>query len=115
MAENDLIPRTTEFSKKVIRFFKNVRWTIESDIVRKQVIRSATSIGANLIEAKYASTRKEFIQYNHIALRSSGETSYWLELFSEMDTSGHLNDIKMECVELSKILSAILIKTKSKS
>lgn len=61
--------------------------------IAKQFIRSSTSIGANIAEAKYAESRKDFIHKLNIALKEAVETKYWLELLSD------------ECTEYSKIVN----------
>ncbi len=87
-----------------------------SDIIARQLLRSATSICANYIEAQAASSRKDFTNYIHIALKSANESKYWLALLRdleklEMKTTTSLLD---ELEEISNILGASLLKLKGR-
>jgi len=90
---------------------KRVYWTVSD-----QLIRSATSIGANIIEGKSASSKKDFIRYYEIALKSANETKYWLGLMRDaLDTDkSEINKLLKETTELAKILAASLITMKGK-
>lgn len=77
---------------------KKVYWVISN-----QLLRSSTSIGANIIEAKASSSRKEFIRYYHIALKSAHESNYWLNLLKVT-----INDNNLEIVALIKELDEII-------
>lgn len=83
--KSDLRIRTYRFSIKIIKFLetlpeKRVYWVISD-----QLLRSATSIGANIIEAKSASSRRDFIKFYEISLKSANETIYWLGLLERCD------------------------------
>jgi len=83
-------------------------------VLGDQLLRSITSIGANVIEAQASSSRKEFTHYFQIALKSANESKYWLKLLaqtfeSQKDT---INVIYNEVVEISKILGASIITLK---
>ena len=76
-------------------------------VLSKQILRSGTSIGANLAEAECAFSRKDFIAKMYIALKECSETRYWLELLHE---TGYLSDAEFnsmydDCQELMRILS----------
>ena len=80
-------------------------------VICKQLVRSGTSIGANVIEAQHSLTRKGFENYYRIALRSANETRYWLELIDRSDVSDNSLDMLIsENEQLTKILAAIIIK-----
>lgn len=74
----------------------------------KQILRSGTSIGANITEAVYGSSRKDFISKLYIALKESAETLYWLELLYKCDyiPSNLYQSLAQDCEELRKILSS---------
>ena len=74
----------------------------------KQLLRSGTSIGANLAEAECAISRKDFLAKVYIALKESAETKYWLELLHETDILSDMEfqSIYEDCEELRRILSA---------
>lgn len=79
-------------------------------------MRSATSIGANMVEGGAGSTNKDFINFMHISLKSSNETKYWLCLIKEtLEVNiDKANELIVEANELSKIIASIIINTKNK-
>lgn len=108
--------RSYNFSKNVIEFvatFPNGRiyW-----IISDQLLRSATSIGANIIEAQAASSKKDFIKFFQIALKSANETHYWLSLLKETTKVDKDQVLKLlnEVNELAKMLGASLLTMKGK-
>jgi len=78
-----------------------------------QLIRSATSIGANVIEGKAGSSRKDWKNFLVIALKSANETKYWLCLIRETIEvdNNKVNELIKEADELSKIIAAIIVKS----
>lgn len=108
----NLEDRTLEFSKQIIRFCKTLpKETINFKLI-DQLIRSATSIGANYREANDALGKKDFAHRIRIARKEAKETSYWLELIKEANPqfAEQSNTLLKECVELRNILSAIIKK-----
>ncbi len=85
-------------------------------ILSGQLLRSATSIGANIIEGKGASSRKDFINYYHIALKSANETAYWMALLKDgLDENGsELDTLRTETDEITRIIAASVITLKAK-
>ena len=77
-------------------------------ILSKQILRSGTSIGANLAEAEYAISRKDFLSTQYIALKECSETRYWLDLLYEADylDKKSYESIITDCDELIRMLSA---------
>ncbi|MEK9209051.1 MAG: four helix bundle protein [Patescibacteria group bacterium] len=110
----DIKERAFEFSIDIIKLAsefpnKKTYW-----IISNQLIRSATSIGANIIEAQGSSSKKEFINFYHIALKSSKETVYWLRLLKEsgLVSKDKVSKFIIECTEISKILTASILTMK---
>ena len=112
----DIKVRAYRFSIAVIRFLetlpeRKIYWTISD-----QLLRAAVSIGANIIEAKSSSSKKEFVRYFEIALKSANETKYWLGLLRDVTeaekakTTGLLAEVK----ELSNMLAASILTMKNK-
>lgn len=99
---------------KVIERFDQKRLSIK--IISDQLIRAATSIGANIIEAKGSSSKKEFVNYFHIALKSAQETKYWLAYLKELLPADRdeLKDLIWEAEEITKIISASILTMKGK-
>ncbi|MBI4994643.1 four helix bundle protein [Candidatus Peregrinibacteria bacterium] len=110
------VQRAIKFSINVLNFCRNIRskplfWSIAD-----QLIRSSTSIGANIVEARASSSRLDYIKYFHIALKSGNETKYWLILIQETSPE-HKNQTDIlykEADELTKILAASLLTLKGK-
>ena len=91
---------------------KGKRWDSLSLVIVRQLMRSALSIGANVVEAKNSSTRLEFKRYYEIALKSSNESKYWISLLRDgFDVHDvEFNEILREADELSKILGSSVLK-----
>ena len=77
-------------------------------VLSKQLLRSGTSIGANLAESECAISRKDFLSKIYIALKECNETLYWLDLLHDTDYLSHAEyaSIWSDCEEIKKILSA---------
>jgi four helix bundle protein len=107
----DLEDRTLKFSTDVIKLVKNYKQEYLKSIV-EQVIRSATSVGANYIEANDALGKKDFLMRLRISRKECKETIYWLKILAanvNADTK-QLNALIDEAVEIRNILSAIISK-----
>ena len=111
----DLIERSYEYSKAIVLFIKRSDFKRSYYPVIDQLLRSATSVGANIIEAKSGNSRKNLINYFSIALRSANETRYWLRLIRdtfEID----INEIELlleESDELARILAKSILTLKN--
>lgn len=79
MPENKLLSLSLDFSVSIVNLVDNMT-APKSSYMTDQLARAGTSIGANIYEAQYAQSRKDFIAKLEIALKESNETSYWLEL-----------------------------------
>ncbi len=86
-------------------------------IISDQLIRSATSIGANLIEAKASSSRLEYKKFYEIALKSANESVYWLSLLRDSGLANirDINPLLAELNEIANMLGAGVIRLKSKT
>lgn len=82
--------------------------------VFNQLLRSATSVGANVAEGKSGSSKNDFLKFQIIALKSANETKYWLRLIREtlLVNEKRFDDLINEIDEISKILATIIIKNK---
>jgi four helix bundle protein len=111
----DLEERTFQFTKNVCQFTKRLKKTISNIEYIKQVIRSSGSVGANYIEANESLSRKDFIMRIRISRKESKESAYWLRLLIETNESDIEDEgmkLYSEAIELKKILSSILLKSK---
>lgn len=77
-------------------------------VLSKQILRSGTSIGANLAEGECASSEKDFLNKLYIALKECNETIYWLELLHETDyiDSQQYSQLSEQCLEIKRMLSS---------
>jgi four helix bundle protein len=110
--------RTLEFSVRVVKFcgFLN-RQGYESRDLAKQLIRSGTSIGANVEEAQAAQSKADFLSKMRIALKEARETRYWLRVIiaSNLVPEARLVALLNEANELSNIIGSIIVKTQNNS
>jgi four helix bundle protein len=112
----DIRDRTFQFAVRIVRLCEHldaqpgVRRT-----VGHQLLRSGSSIGANLEEAKAGHSRADFIAKNEIALKEARETHYWLRLIAEtaLIPADRLHDLKQECHEIISILTTIVRSTRN--
>jgi len=114
--KKNFIKRLIRFSIRVIKLGekmkqKRIFWSIID-----QLIRSATSIGANVIEAKSSSSRKDYLKFFEIALKSANETKYWLILTKEIVTefTQEAENLLKEVDEISKIIGSSVLTLKGK-
>ena len=115
MEQNDLSKRLFTFSVKTIKLLRTLPYETEYKVIRYQLIKSATSTGANYEEAQAASSKADFHNKVKIALKEMMESRYWLKIIKEItDTkvTDDLNFLISESDELNKILGAIALKTK---
>ena len=115
--KSDLKQRCFKFSLDIIAFVDSLPNKRSAWIIADQLIRAATSIGANLIEARASSSRLEFKKFYEIALKSGNETIYWLELLrdSRLGNENSINILLKEATEISNMLGAGVIKLKNKN
>lgn len=89
MAESVLRDKAKEFAKQIVYICKDIKANQRESVLTNQLLRSGTSIGANLHEAQYAQGTKDFISKLEIAQKECFEAEYWLELLSE---TGYISD-----------------------
>ena len=114
--KGDLKQRSYRFALEIIRLMEKLPKDMASIVMAKQVLRSATSIGANIIEAKSASSRKDFINFYNYALKSANETKFWLLLLQDAGKANvaDAQPIIQESYELANMLAASIITFKNK-
>ena len=111
---NNIRQKSLLFAKRIVFASRHLRDVKGEYILTKQLVRSGTSIGANVAEAQYGSSRKDFLNKHYIALKECAETLYWLELLHMCDyfTDYEYDSLYRDCEELRKMLSAITKTTK---
>ena len=103
MVDSPLLIKSKTFALEIIRVCNEIKRTQKESILTNQLVRSGTSIGANIREAFYAHGKADFVAKLQIALKECSESEYWLELLIE---SGYYGDksILDRCVEIKRIL-----------
>ena len=116
-SDNTARAKSKRFAVRVIRLYQYLVDTKKEFVLSKQMLRSGTSIGANLAEAECAISRNEFIAKVYISLKECAETLYWLELLHETDylSSSEFKSISADCIELRKMLSSTTKTMKAKN
>src|SRR3989344_2189557 len=114
--KTNLRARTYGFSLSMIKFISSLTNDRTRQIISNQLLRSATSIGANIIEAKSSSSKKDFIKFYDIALKSANETKYWLCLLRDSKLIDNTEIIQLinEVHEISKMIGSSLLTLKGK-
>lgn len=109
--------RCFNFSIQILRLSTPLRTKRINWEILDQLIRSATSIGANVVEGGNSTSKKEFINYFQIALKSASETLYWLALLRELNSQRNkeIDSLIDECSQIKKLISTIILNTKSNS
>lgn len=116
LKSSDLNLRSYSFSLDIIKFINSLPNTRAFFSLGDQLLRSGTSIGANIREAKASSSRKDFINFYQIALKSANETIYWLSLLKDSYPAlgNDCSNLIIEAKEISSMLGKSLITLKSK-
>ena len=107
--------KSKAFAVRIIRLYQYLCSEKREFVISKQLLRSGTSIGANLAEADYAISRSDFLSKLYISLKETSETLYWLDLLYQTDylTAEQYESIRHDAEELRKILSSSTKTTKS--
>lgn len=110
----DIKERTYKYSLEIINFVNKLSKNTVNQILIKQLIRSATSTGANIIEGQAGCSKKDFINYYIIALKSANESVYWLNLIRDTNPASvhKAKELVKETEEIAKILAKIIINCK---
>lgn len=108
--ENIIVDKSKAFAIRIVKLSQYLSLDKKEYVLSKQVLRSGTSIGANVKEAIRAQSKADFISKMSIALKEASEAEYWLELLHETGyiTENQFNSIIPECVEVIKIITSII-------
>jgi four helix bundle protein len=114
--KEEFLKRLIRFSVQIVKFAEKLRKERILWSVVDQLVRSSTSIGANVIEAKSASSKRDYIHYFEIALKSANETKYWLTVIKETmpDFKEETNKLLREASEISNIIASGILTMKGR-
>ena len=110
MSDNAILAKSKTFAVRIIKLYQHLCLQSNEYVMSKQLLRSGTSIGANVREAVNAYSKKEFAAKMSISLKEASESAYWLELLYETDylTKAQFDSIYADNEELIKLLTSIV-------
>ena len=108
--DNIIVTKSFAFAVRIVKFYR-LLYERKEFVIAKQILRSGTSVGANIREAHNAATKKDFVYKLTISQKETDETKYWLELLfkSEIITEKEFTSLHNDASELLKILKSIII------
>ncbi|MGQ9621481.1 MAG: four helix bundle protein [Bacteroidales bacterium] len=110
--ENVIVDKSFQFAIKVVQYCELLE-TKKKLVISRQLLRSGTSIGANIREAQNAESKQDFIHKIKLAAKEADETEYWLSICKNTPTYPFYNDLLIDVKELQKIMSKIISSSKS--
>ena len=112
--ENTVKFKSRQFAIDIIYLYKDLVENKKEFVLSKQILRSGTSIGANIVEAEAGISKKDFLAKMYISFKECCETEFWLDIMHETDyiDDKTFNNLMPKCSELNKMLSAITKSTK---
>ena len=116
MSGSILRDKSKAFAKEIVFLCRRLRQNNVEGALVSQLMRSGTSVGANVHEAQYAQGTKDFISKFEIALKECNESEYWLELLFEVNSLSEqdFNCLKKDCIELRRMLVSSVTTLKNK-
>ena len=110
-----LLDKSLDFATKIVLFYEVYSKTRKDTTIAKQLLRSATSVGANINEAIYGNSKADFISKLHISLKETGESIYWLTLLEKTKLIDYnLDDLLSLAEEIKRMLISSINTAKSK-
>ena len=105
MKDSILRTKALNFAADIVNMYENFLLLKKDNTIAKQLLRSATSIGANLNEAAFGNSKADFISKLHIALKECSESLYWLELMSKVNYKiNNIDKLIKDCTEIKALL-----------
>ena len=106
--ENTIKFKSKRFAVRIVNLYKYLCDEKKEFVLSKQLLRSGTSIGANIAESEYAISKKDFLLKLYIALKECAETAYWLDLLYETShlTETEHSSMQHDCEEMRKMMSS---------
>ena len=116
MGDSIIYRKAYSFALEIVKLYKYLSTEKREFVLSKQLLKSGTSIGANINEAISSESKKDFVHKLGIALKEARETLYWLNLLKDSGfiTVEQFTGLNNECNSIIKILSSIILTTKAK-
>jgi len=111
--DNIIVEKSIEFAVSIVYICRHLQKDHKEYVISKQLLKSGTSIGANVKEAIQAQSKKDFLNKTNIALKEASETEFWIDLlirthYLDKNAANLIN----ECIEINKIIQTIVKTTK---
>ncbi len=108
--DNIIVQKSKSFAVRIIRLYQHLSGEQKEFVLSRQVLRSGTSIGANIKESIRAQSTADFLAKMQIALKEASETEYWLELLVETEyiTEKAADSLLQDCREIIRLITAIV-------
>ena len=115
MKENVLLNKSFQFAIRIVKLYKYLCDDKKEYVLSKQLLRSGTSIGANINESQDAQSKNDFISKLSISLKEARESKYWIELLKETDflSTKEADSLLSDLIEVIKLLVSIIKSTKN--
>lgn len=116
MKESIIQQKAFEFASNIVLFYQNYSKLHKDNTISKQLLRSGTSIGANINEAQFGNSKNDFISKLHISLKETGESIYWIKLLRNTNLLElqEANQLLSQAEELKRLLIASLNTAKNR-
>lgn len=107
--DNPVVVKSRNFAIRIVKLYKYLTNEKTEFVMSKQLLRSGTSVGANIAEAEHGQTEADFYAKMNIALKEIAETEYWLNLLHDTEFTSDIEheSIMIDCLELLRLLTAI--------
>lgn len=117
MAESIMLEKSKDFAVDIVFLCKNIKTQYKESILTNQLIKSATSIGANIYEANYGQSKADFISKLQISLKECYESEYWLELLNHVHYINEetYKDLQQKCGVIRRMLISSINTAKKNS
>ncbi|MEK7612477.1 MAG: four helix bundle protein [Patescibacteria group bacterium] len=115
-SKDDFYKRLYTYALNIVIFVEKIRKDSSSGVLTNQLLRSGTSVAANIFEAKSASSKKDYINFYNHALKSANESEFWIHLIKDAQKCDNKEseELLKETVEIAKILASSIITMRGK-